>query len=94
MNLPFFPKLAAKFFASVSALVILHLSFPVISNFTPGDLFFSRSTTLAPHSDARNAAIIPAGPAPIIARSYIVDCTVVTGFFIFDLFYIEHGYFV
>ena len=43
-------------------LVILHLPFPVISNFLPKELIFSNIITLLPFEAALIADIIPAGP--------------------------------
>ena len=48
-------------------LVILHLPFPVISNFFPNLLFFSKRYTSFLFWLADIAAIIPAGPPPITA---------------------------
>ena len=65
---------SGKFFKnsriSNSALVILHLPPPVIFNFLPRFLFFSKTKTLAPSSPALPAIIIPLGPPPITIRSY------------------------
>ena len=76
-NFPLFPNWSANLRGSLSALVRLHRSFPVINNFAPGVWFFSSRITLAPHRNARYAAIIPAGPAPTIARSYVSDSSIV-----------------
>ncbi|GFI48186.1 hypothetical protein IMSAGC019_03513 [Lachnospiraceae bacterium] len=52
-------------------LVRLHLPFPVIKSFFPVFSFCSRSVVSAPRADALMAAIMPAGPPPIIVTCFI-----------------------
>ena len=52
--------------------VILHLPLPHIDNFLPILIFFSIKITLFPFDDALEAAIIPAGPAPITTTVFSI----------------------
>ena len=70
-DFPFFPYLSTSRCVSYSAFKILQRPPPVISNFFPRLEFFSRSKTCAPSSAARPAAIMPAGPPPMIRTSKV-----------------------
>ena len=69
-NLPFVGTFSINSSTSQS-FVILHLPPPVKSSFLPREEFFSSNITFEVSLDAI-AAIIPAGPPPIIAISYSI----------------------
>src|SRR3989344_1092553 len=78
-NLPPRLNLASSLRVSGSAFVTLHRPPPVMRIFLPSDAFFSISTTFAPSSAARPAAIMPAGPPPITATSQVVSESFIVG---------------